>query len=113
MPEEVDVRHVAVDIVNSGLARHIDVTMGMNSAILASSTGVRRLPAVHVKVRSAVGAGDAFVGAMTGSQSEGHGIDHAFRPGAATAAAAVMTAATQLCRRRQAEALFEDNRQQI
>ena len=107
--DEVEARYAAVDIVNSGCARHIAVTMGMEGAFLASRTGVRRLPAVHVKVRSAVGAGDAFVGAMIYSLAAGHDIDHAFRLGASAGAAAVMTAGTQLCRREDVEALFEDD----
>ncbi len=107
--DESEARNAAVDIVKSGRARYVAVTLGMKGAFLASRTGVQRLPAVHVKVRSAVGAGDAFVGAMIYSLATGQDIDHAFRLGAAAGAAAVMTAGTQLCRRRDVEALFGTN----
>ena len=73
--------------------------MGADGALLASADGVLRLPAIHVRVRSAVGAGDSFLGAMTWALWEGKTPEEAFRLGVVAGAAAVMTPGTQLCRR--------------
>ena len=64
------------------------------------------LPAVHVRERSAVGAGDSFLAAMTLALSQGKETEDAFRYGIAAGAAAVMTPGTELCRRNDVESLY-------
>jgi 6-phosphofructokinase 2 len=97
--DEKGVRQAACDIVARGRAELVAVTMGADGALLASADGVLRLPAIHVRVRSAVGAGDSFLGAMTWALLEGKTPEEAFRLGVVAGAAAVMTPGTQLCRR--------------
>lgn len=104
---EGDVHKVARDLVARGAAELVAVTMGSGGALLASAEGLLRLPAIHVSERSAVGAGDSFLGGMVWALSEGWPIVDAFRFGVATGAAAVMTPGTELCRREDAVALFE------
>lgn len=104
---EDDVHRVARDLVARGAAELVAVTMGAGGALLASAEGVLRLPAIHVSQRSAVGAGDSFLGAMVWALSEGWPVVDAFRFGVAAGAAAVMTPGTELCRREDATALFE------
>ena len=96
--DEDGIRQAAGDIVARGSAELVAVTMGADGALLASTEGILRLPAIHVRVRSAVGAGDSFLGAMTWALSEGKAPADAFRFGMAAGAAAVMTSGTQLCR---------------
>ena len=48
-------------------------------------------------VRSAVGAGDSFLGAMTLALARGERPENAFRHGMAAGTAAVMTPGTELC----------------
>ena len=55
----------AMEVVRSVRVDLLAVTMGHEGAVLAHAGGVLRLPAVKVDVRSAVGAGDSFVAAMT------------------------------------------------
>jgi 6-phosphofructokinase 2 len=55
----------AQDLVASGAVEHLAVTMGHEGALLVSAAEVKRLRAPEVEVRSAVGAGDSFVAAMT------------------------------------------------
>jgi len=52
-----------------------------------------------VRVRSAVGAGDSFLAAMTLGLSQGQSTREAFRLGIAAGAAAAMTPGTELCLR--------------
>ena len=104
---EDGVHEVARDLVSSGAAELVAVTMGAGGALLASADGVVRLPAIHVTQQSAVGAGDSFLGAMVWALSEGKATADAFRFGIAAGAAAVMTPGTELCRHEDALALFE------
>jgi 6-phosphofructokinase 2 len=103
---EDGVRQAAADIVARGEAEIVAVTMGVDGALLATSSGVLRVPAIPVRVRSAVGAGDSFLGAMIWSLSEGKAPEEAFRFGVAAGAAKVMTPGTQLCKRSDVLDLF-------
>jgi len=100
----------ALEIVRSGAAQYVAVTLGVDGALLASADGVLRVPAIEVPVQSAVGAGDSFVAAMTWSLAEGHDIEEAFRFGLAAGAAAVMTPGTELCHRKDVMDLYAANR---
>jgi 6-phosphofructokinase 2 len=88
----------AGEIVARGSAEHYAVTMGADGALFASAGNVLRAPAIHVRVRSAVGAGDSFLGAMLWALTEGKTPEQAFHLGLAAGAAAAMTPGTQLCR---------------
>jgi 6-phosphofructokinase 2 len=96
----------AKEIVRTGFARHVAVTLGHLGALLVSDGQQLRLPAVEVEVRSAVGAGDSFVGALTHALAAGQSLEHAFRLGLAAGGAAVMSPGTGLCQRHDVEALF-------
>lgn len=97
----------AQQLVRDGVADYISVTLGADGAVLVSAEDIIHVPAIEVPVQSAVGAGDSFVAAMTWSLAEDHGIDEAFRFGLAAGAAAVMTAGTELCRRKDVLELYE------
>lgn len=100
----------AADLVARGAAKFVACTLGADGALLASSEGVLRLPANHVRVRSAVGAGDSFLGAMIWALSEGRSPEEAFRLGMAAGAAAAMTPGTQICSKTEVFELFERHR---
>jgi 6-phosphofructokinase 2 len=87
----------AQQIVSSGQSRHVAVTLGHLGALLVSPDGWKRLPAVAIEVRSAVGAGDSFLGAMTYALADNQTIEQAFRLGLAAGTAAVMSPGTGLC----------------
>jgi hexose kinase, 1-phosphofructokinase family len=97
----------AQQLVRDGIAEYITVTLGADGAVLASAEDIVHVPAIEVPVQSAVGAGDCFVAAMIWSLAEGHSIEEAFRFGLAAGAAAVMTAGTELCRRKDVLDLYE------
>lgn len=88
---------VAAQMVADGQAEIVAVTMGSAGAVIASNRGVFHLPAMKVDVKSAVGAGDSFVGAMTLALADDKPIEEAAMFGAAAGTAAVITAGTRLC----------------
>lgn len=96
----------ALNLVEKGAARYLAVTMGGEGALLAGDGVVRHLPAHAAKVRSAVGAGDSFLGAMVWSLATGAPVDRAFQIGLAAGTAAVLTPGTELCRRQDVEAIL-------
>ena len=96
----------AMEVVRSGWVELLAVTMGYEGALLAQSGGMLRLPALKADVRSAVGAGDSFVAAMTLALARGAPPEEAFRWGIAAGTAAVLTPGTELCKREDVERLF-------
>lgn len=89
----------ALELISTGRAVHVAVSMGAHGAFLASGEQITRLPALRVPTHSAVGAGDSFLGAMLWRLAMGDAIEPAFAYGVAAGAAAVMTGGTELCRR--------------
>ncbi|TCD11884.1 1-phosphofructokinase family hexose kinase [Oricola cellulosilytica] len=99
----------AASLIKRGAAENVVVSMGQQGAIFVNSDGVVRVPSIRVREKSAVGAGDSFVGAMVWSLMEGRSVLDAFRFGVAAGSAAVMTPGTELCRRADVLRLFQEN----
>ncbi|MCJ8156850.1 1-phosphofructokinase family hexose kinase [Sphingomonas sp. LaA6.9] len=97
LPSDESIAEVASGIIRSGQAKYVAVTLGHHGALLASADTTERLPAIKVKTRSAVGAGDSFLGAMTFGLAQGLDVGAAFRLGIAAGAATAMTPGTGLC----------------
>jgi 6-phosphofructokinase 2 len=104
--DEQGLVEAALSIVKRGQAEMVAVSMGAEGALLASADGAIRSATPHVKVRSAIGAGDSFLGAMVWALDRGWSRQDAFELGIAAGAAAVTTPGTQLCRREDIEALY-------
>jgi 6-phosphofructokinase 2 len=102
-----EVRDFAARIVEAGQVDHVAVTMGAEGALLASADGSHFLPAVEVEARSAVGAGDSFLAAMTYGFASGLDATEAFRLGMAAGAAAVQAPGLELCSAEDVRALLE------
>lgn len=81
------------------------ITLGQDGAVLIDKSGALRLPALKVKARSAVGAGDSFVAAMSLWLARGAPAREAFLWGMAAGTAAVLTPGTQMCKRADVERL--------
>ncbi len=94
-------------IVRSGFAEHVAVTLGHLGAILVSAQVELRMPALEVEVRSAVGAGDSFLGAVTFALASGQTIEQAIQLGLAAGTAAVMSPGTGLCNPKDIATLLE------
>jgi 6-phosphofructokinase 2 len=103
-PGDEDV--AAMNLVESGAAEIVAVTMGHEGALLAHQAGTLHLAAPDVVVQSAVGAGDSFLAALVLRLAQGRPVEEAFRWGVAAGTAAVLTPGTELCRRADVERLY-------
>lgn len=92
------IAEAAEQIVCSGQAEHVVVTLGHEGGLLASRAGTVFLPAAPIEARSAVGAGDSFVAGMIYGFSCDQSAPDAFRLGMAAGAAAVLRPGTDLAR---------------
>lgn len=105
--DERGIAATARQIVNEGCAEYVTVTLGRSGALLVGQDIALRLPAIHVPVHSAVGAGDSFLAGIVWKLEEGAPMEEAFRFGLAAGAAAAITPGTELCRREDVFAIYE------
>ena len=89
LPDARDQDAAALELVRSGAATMIVVSLGAEGALLATASGTKRLGAPPVEMRSAVGAGDSFVAGMTLSLARGMAAEDALAFGVATGTSAV------------------------
>lgn len=108
--EPAEQEEAARQLVDRGRAEIVTVSLGADGALLATGAGCRRLRAPRVKPRSAVGAGDSFVGAMTLGLAQGRTPEDAFALAVATGTATVLTMGTELCRREDVERIYRQIR---
>lgn len=95
----------ARDLIASGGAELLAVSLGHEGALLATASGTVRVRAPEVAVKSAVGAGDSFLGAMVLALAQGRAPDDALMLAVAAGTATAMTPGTQLCRRTDVDAM--------
>lgn len=84
-------------IVADGGAQNVAVSLGDEGAVLVDRSAARFMPAMDVEGRSAVGAGDSFVAAMTYAFACSSDSSTALRLGVAAGAAATLSPGTDLC----------------
>lgn len=108
-----DPERLARSIVASGSAEAAILTLGADGALLVTKYGSARIRPPHVDVVSPVGAGDSFVGATCFALAEGWRIERACAYGVASAAAAMLTEATELAHRDDINRLFATIEHQI
>jgi 6-phosphofructokinase 2 len=106
LSHESEQDEAAMQIVKSGHAEIVVVSIGAAGVLLATAEGCERIPSPSVSVKSKVGAGDSMVAGIVLSLARDMSIRDAVRFGIACGAAAVMVPGTQLCRREDAERLF-------
>ncbi len=110
VPDPREQEREAMALVRDGAAETIVVTLGAAGAILATPSGVLRMAAPQVPMRSAVGAGDSFLAAMTLGLARGLAVEEAFARGIATGSAAVMRYGTAHPQRADVEDLYRQIR---
>ncbi|WP_428376364.1 1-phosphofructokinase family hexose kinase [Lichenicoccus sp.] len=94
LPDHGAQEAAAMEIVRSGRARLVALTLGENGAVLASENGTLRLPALDVVVNGTVGAGDSFLAGMVMALADGRTPEDAFAWGIAAGGAAVTAPGT-------------------
>ncbi|WP_291851308.1 1-phosphofructokinase family hexose kinase [Bradyrhizobium sp.] len=85
-------------IVAQGKVAAVALTMGHLGAALVTRDEVLRAAPIPITPRSAVGAGDSFLGALTWRVADGASLADAFHTAVAAGAAALLHPGTELCR---------------
>jgi 6-phosphofructokinase 2 len=106
-----DQERAARELIERGAAEIVALTLGADGALLVTAGTTLRLPAVEVEARSAVGAGDSFVGGMVLRLAQGRDLEDSFLYAMAAGGAALLTPATELCRKEDVERLHAELRE--
>ena len=101
-------RAAAQQIVGSGQAEMVALSLGEQGALLVTAEGSWRAPGLTVPVRSATGAGDSFVGAMVWALNRNATYEEALRYGVAAGSAALLSTGTALCQPADVERLYPE-----
>lgn len=110
--EEDDLADAAQRLVDQGTSEVVVVSLGAGGAMLVTEEGCRHIHAPSVRAVSMVGAGDSMTAGIVLGLTRGLSLVDAVRFGVAAGTAAVMTPGTELCRREDAERLYEKIRGQ-
>ena len=94
-----DTADFAAGLVARGVAQMVVVARGADGSVLVDKDRRIFAKAAKVKVKSTVGASDSFVAGLVLSLAKGEPPETALAWGAAAASAAVMSDATQLCKK--------------
>lgn len=97
---------IAKKIINEGKADILIVSLGARGAMLVTKDSIEYVVPPTVKQDSTVGAGDSMVGALVLSLSRGDSLQDAVRWGVAAGTAATITPATELCRKKDVEKIY-------
>ena len=101
-----DVRNSAQEIVRSGKARRVVVSLGAQGALAVDAHSCVQVVPPPIKSQSTVGAGDSMVGAMTLKLAEGAGLEEMVRYGVAAGSAATINQGTRLCSRENTQKIY-------
>jgi 6-phosphofructokinase 2 len=92
-----DVRNAAQELIRSGKALRVVVSLGPQGALAVDGTGYVQVVPPPMKSQSTVGAGDSMVGAMTLKLAQGASLLEMTRYGVAAGSAATINQGTRLC----------------
>jgi len=105
--EEAQIKAEAQKIVEKGWCEILVISLGAAGVLAVSKDFAEHILSPTVPIISKVGAGDSMVAGITLSLAQGKSLKEAILFGVAAGTAAVMTPGTELCRREDAERLFE------
>lgn len=92
-----DVRTAAQELVKSGKALRVVVSLGPQGALAVDESGFVQVVPPPMKSQSTVGAGDSMVGAMALKLAQGASLLDMTRYGVAAGSAATINQGTRLC----------------
>ena len=96
------------NLVKANQVQIVALTLGDQGALLVTSEQAWIAKAVPVKLVSAIGAGDSFLGAFVWALSSGRHLEDALCYGVAAGCSALLTPGTSLCRREDIERLVTE-----
>jgi 6-phosphofructokinase 2 len=105
--EESQIKVEARKMVKSGRCEVLVISLGAAGALMVSEEFAEHILPPTVPIVSKVGAGDSMVAGITLSLARGKPLRESVLFGVAAGTAAVMTPGTELCRREDAERLYE------
>jgi 6-phosphofructokinase 2 len=105
--EEAQIKAAAQQFVKDGRCELLVISLGAAGALMVSEEVTERILPPTVPIVSKVGAGDSMVAGIVLSLARGKPLRESVLFGVAAGAAAVMTPGTELCRREDAERLYE------
>lgn len=105
--EESQIKAEAQKMVKSGRCEVLVISLGAAGALMVSEEFAERILPPTVPIVSKVGAGDSMVAGMALSLARGNPLRESVLFGVAAGSAAVMTPGSELCRREDAERLYE------
>lgn len=106
--EESQIKSEAQKMVKSGRCEVLVISLGAAGVLAVSESFVEHILPPTVPIVSKVGAGDSMVAGIVLSLARGRSLRESILFGVAAGTAAVMTPGTELCRKEDAERLFED-----
>lgn len=105
--EEPHLCSEAGKLIAAGRCEALVLSLGAAGVLLVTADGAERVVSPMVPVRSSVGAGDTLLAGIVLRLQQGRPLSEAVRFGVAAAAATVMQPGTLLCRREDAERIYE------
>lgn len=102
-----DVRNAAQEIVRSGKAHRVVVSLGAQGALAVDARSCVQVVPPPIKSQSTVGAGDSMVGAMTLKLAENASLAEMVRYGVAAGSAATINQGTRLCSRENTQKIYD------
>ena len=105
--EESQIKAEAQKMVKSGRCEVLVISLGAAGALAVAEEFAEHIIPPTVPIVSKVGAGDSMVAGIVLSLARGNPLRESLLFGVAAGSAAVMTPGTELCRREDAERLYE------
>lgn len=102
-----DVRNAAQELVRSGKAHRVVVSLGAQGALAVDARSCVQVVPPPIKSQSTVGAGDSMVGAMTLKLAENASLQDMVRYGVAAGSAATLNQGTRLCSRENTQKIYD------
>lgn len=108
--EQLDAAHavdIAQGVIRNGTCEVIALSMGEKGAVLITRDTAIDIVPPRIQVKSTVGAGDSMLAGIVYSLSLGRSLKEAGRYGVACGTAATLNPGTELCRKEDANRLYE------
>lgn len=111
LADEKDQAEAARQLVSNGTSETVLLSLGAGGALLVTADSRQWFRSPVVEVKSRIGAGDSTVAGIVLALTRKMSLKEAVMFGIASGAAAVMTAANELCHREDAERIFSGMRE--
>ncbi|MBD3288157.1 hexose kinase [candidate division KSB1 bacterium] len=103
---EYQLKEIAGTLLNKANSEVIVISLGAGGALVITKDDCSHLRSPTVPIKSKVGAGDSMTAGIVLALSRSNKLIDAVKFGVAAGAAAVMTPGTELCRREDAERIY-------